>query len=134
MSEATVKVRESVEKKLEFHVEEKLTGNGNSFKTIDSEHYNIALFPIRSKHDPKKKARLLYNARVTLKGIGVTFQMSVKELTKDGSLIAGQKSRMQGQRCVVADWDGINSYERTSVDSNIYNEVIGIISASQSID
>lgn len=132
MSECTVKVAQAVEKNLEFKVSDEVTSDHSPFKVIDSDEYSIALFPAKvNNEDPEKKSRLKYNARVTLKSSGITFQMVVKELKKDGVLIAGQAGRTPARRTILTDWDGDKkiSYERMSVPSNTYKEIIGIISA-----
>jgi len=129
MSELTVKVSVPTDKKLEYKVTEEVASGGKAYKLINSEPYQIAIFPTSGKADPNKGSNLYANARVTLKAQSITFQMVVKKL-KNGELIAGQPGRLNGHRAVVTEWDGEKSFERMSIPNGTHKEIMSLISAA----
>jgi hypothetical protein len=145
-----VPVLERTTKSISYKVEDRVSGDGKrQYKTIKSDNFTISLFPIKDNNGQNKGSRMLYNASVVMKtSLGdVTFSTIVKQLMIGkgaGNLIAGQESRMG--RAVVSDWKPHldangkqirddrgkacgDTYEKTSIAQNTYNELISIISA-----
>jgi hypothetical protein len=139
-SSTTAKVLEEKEKQISFTVEEAPGANGTegSYAVLSSDKYRIVLFPARVPLNPDAKARVLYNARInvtTSEGV-FGFNTSVKELTENGELFIGGKSSMQGHHAIVSEWvkaktalDKGKSYERSSIPTNLYREIMAIIRA-----
>jgi hypothetical protein len=123
--------REFSEKEISFEKEAKTRSDGGTYIHLHNDDYSISLFESKAQARPGKKSRIKYNATIILKKPGVAFQMPVKELVESGQLLAGQTSRLNNHRAVVTEWDSTNekSYERMSVPSDTYAELMSIIEA-----
>jgi hypothetical protein len=127
-----VPVRVQGEKPVSYDVDIKTTSNGGESIHLSNDDLSIVLFESKAKPKEGSGSRIKYNATITLKGSGVTFQTAVKELLtgeNKGQLIAGQSSRMNGKRSVINEWDKDKnqSYERMSIPSELYATIIAMI-------
>jgi hypothetical protein len=143
MNKVKVMVAEAVEKELSYTVSENITGGGNgtepkSFKLVESENYNIALWPVKSSANSEgKKSELVYNARVTCKnafnGQEMHLNFPVKRLTENGDLIAGQQSKFTNQRGILTQYNNGQSYEIGTIPASVYREIMALITAATNV-
>lgn len=121
---------ESKEVVVDFTKDIRNTSEGNPYVVLDNDKYHVALFEVKSRTNNWRKVFIKFNARVSLKQAGITFCMPIREIAEDGSLIAGQKSRINGKRGVITDYDKANglSYERLAIPDNDYREIISMVS------
>ena len=140
MSKVSVRVSEAVDKELEYTVSDEVTGGGNGgepkcYKLIEAANYTIALWPVKANNNTEKKAEIAFNARVTCKnafnGEGIHISFPVKRILDSGELLAGQSSKLSGQRDIVTQYKagetGGKSYSLTSIPLSAYKEVMAII-------
>ena len=129
--QAKVETHEKVEKDLPFTCEEKSTSNGTPYLQLESDQYLILLFESNARASETAKSRIIFNASVTLKSVGLTFHVAVKELIENGSIFAGARSSRSGMRALVSEYnkDTGKSYERMSVTDEAYRTIMAMINA-----
>lgn len=115
--------------KVKFTKTEGVTSGMKQFIILDNEKYKISLFPVSVKPDNNKRSYIKYNAQVYFKSSCIAFNMAIRELVEDGSLIAGQQGKMSFQRAVVTEWDPTRnvSYERLAIPENEYREIMAMV-------
>lgn len=128
----TVKNSELKEVEVTFTKDIQTSEKNQTYLVLDSEKYNICLFPINSVNPNGKKSFIRYNARVHIKHSGILFYMAVRELVSDRELIAGQTAKAPGFRAVVTEYSretGI-AHERLSIPNSNYYELMSVIRAA----